>query len=111
MHPHVELPGSWCCSISPGHSLAVALAPAAAAGEEAVSYHIKDEILVNSVSHHALDGVRQLERASKKLFAAGAASMQSFFLPLVMQRGEWRAYSSYIKQQMLTDSLAYMPRC
>ena len=52
-----------------------------------MSYHIKDEILVNSVSHHALDGVRQLERASKKLFAAGAAGMQSLLSPLCDAKG------------------------
>ncbi|GAB4822103.1 hypothetical protein N2152v2_009149 [Parachlorella kessleri] len=41
------------------------------AGEEAVAYHCKDEILVNSVSNHALEGVERMERASKKVFPGG----------------------------------------
>lgn len=35
-----------------------------------MAYHSKDEILVNSISNYALEGVEQLGRASRKLFGS-----------------------------------------
>lgn len=33
-----------------------------------MAYHASDEILINSISNYAMEGVERLERASKKLF-------------------------------------------
>lgn len=53
------------------------------AGEEAVSFYSKDELLVNSVSNYAMDGVARLEKAARKLFAGGGGCELGGAAPVV----------------------------